>query len=90
MKAIDFWLQVCEEEVDRNERASADGSNVPHLHLLKRAYPTLLPIIMEHTLTKQSEDVDDDRVEYVRLGANLSICFHYVLLTTLLMRSFHL
>ena len=76
MKAIDFWLQRRRE--DRNERISAGESDVPHLHLLKRAYPTLLPIIMEHTLTKQSEDVDDDEWNMYQAGCEfirmLSLC----------------
>ena len=78
LKAIEFWLQVCEEEVDRNGRIADGEDDVLHLNLLKRAYPNLLPIIMEHTLTKQSEDVDDDEWNMYQAGCEfihmLALC----------------
>ncbi len=77
-KAIEFWLQVCEEEVDRNDRIESGEKDVGHFMLMKRAFPDLLPIIMEHTLNKQADDVDDDSWNMYQAGCEfikmLALC----------------
>lgn len=77
-KAIEFWLQVCEEEVERKERIEDGEQGIEYFDLMKRSYPNLLPIIMENTLNKQAEDVDDDEWNMYQAGClfikNLALC----------------
>ncbi|KAG1714873.1 Importin subunit beta-1 [Nymphon striatum] len=64
LQGIEFWSNVCEEEIDLAIDASdaAESGNPPEnisMHYAKGALPYLVPVLMQ-TLTKQEEFDDDD------------------------------
>lgn len=59
LNAMEFWCTICEEEVNRDyERQEGNDEVVLH-NIAVQAAPVLVPILLE-TLTKQSDDVDDE------------------------------
>ena len=59
--AISFWIAVCEEEarlkedMENGDQSAKDN----YLKIMENVFPHLLPVVMESTLTKQSDDLDD-------------------------------
>eukprot|EP00605_Chrysophyceae_sp_TOSAG23-4_P000884 GSChrysophyteH1.ASY1.ANO1.975.1 assembled CDS len=67
IQAIEFWIVLCETEIDRDDDLAngMDASEVKHKYIMKKVTPTLLPVILG-TFTKMDEDDDDEdqRISY--------------------------
>lgn len=70
--AIEFWTEVCEQELELQGLIEDEDEDAKKkfLNIMVGAFPRLLPIIMESTLTKQDEDADSDDYNVYQAGCN--------------------
>ena len=62
-QAIEFWSTVCDTETEY-----ADDETCTSFNVIAQASPSLIPVILE-TLSKQSEDADEESWNIAKAGA---------------------